>query len=177
MLEAAPRRCVIDRIAALTAPGATDGLGARNEAALRAVKDEACAVENAVSYLRRLAEARIEILDAERDRRRDGRPLSDLIDKLPEILAAGGGRSTPGEARLVEPDGAIVELQWPDGREQLVTDDASLASLPNLSDDDLAGTISRLSGFERELSDDRKRLHDVIQAVERELATRAAADV
>lgn len=177
MFPAASRRCVIDRIAALTAPGATDGLGGRNDVALRAVKDEACAVENAVSYLRRLAQARIEILDAERDRRRDGRPLSELIEKLPQILAGGGERSTPSETRVVASDGTIAELHWPDGREQLVTDDASLASLPNLSDGDLESTISRLSGFERELSDDRKRLHDVIQAVERELATRAAADV
>ncbi len=166
-----------DRIAALTAPGAIDGLAQRDDAALRAVKDEACAVENAVSYLRRLAQGRIEILDAERDRRRAGRPLSELIEKLPQILAGSGERSGPGATRLVEPDSAIAELHWPDGREQLVTDDASLASLPNLSDDELDATITRLTTFERDLSDDRKRLHDVIQAVEREIATRAAADV
>jgi hypothetical protein len=40
----------MDRIAALTAPSSTDGLTQRDDAALRAVKDEACAVENAVSY-------------------------------------------------------------------------------------------------------------------------------
>ncbi len=166
---------LINRIAALTAPGVTDGLARRDDAALRAVKDEACAVENAVSYLRRLAQARIEILDAERGRRREGGSVADLIERLPDILAGRGERLAPGSARLVEPDGAIVELHWPDAREQLVTDDASLASLPTLSDDDLESTVARLTGFERELSDDRKRLHDVIQAVERELATRAAA--
>src|SRR3954468_24607482 len=167
----------MERIEALTAPGATDGLAQRDDDALRAVKDEACAVENAVSYLRRLAQARIEILDAERKRREEGGSVSDLIERLPEILAGDASRVSPGSARLVEPDTAIAELHWPDGREQLVTEDVSLAALPDLSDDTLASTIERLSGFERQLSDDRKRLHEVIQAVEHELATRAAADV
>jgi len=167
----------MDRIAALTAPSSTDGLTQRDDDALRAVKDEACAVENAVSYLRRLAQARIEILGAERKRRQEGGSVAELIGQLPDILAGDSARVSPGSARLVEPDAAIAELHWPDGREQLVTDDVSLASLPDLSDDTLESTITRLSGFERELSDDRKRLHEVIQAVERELATRAAADV
>jgi hypothetical protein len=140
------------------------------------VKDEACAVENAVSYLRRLAQARIEILGAERERRQDGGSVSDLIERLPQILAGAGERVGQGSARFVDTDSAIAELHWPDGREQLVTEDASLASLPTLSDDELDTTLTRLTGFERELSDDRKRLHEVIKAVEQELATRAAAD-
>jgi hypothetical protein len=168
---------VIDRIDALTAPGVTNGLAQRQDVALRDMKDEACAVENAVSYLRRLAQARIEILGAEQQRRREGGSVSELIGRLPEILAGAGGRANPGSSRLVEPDSTITELRWPDGREQLVTGDASLASLPDTSDDDLAATLAQLEQFERELSDDRKRLHDVIQSVERELATRAAADV
>ncbi len=119
----------------------------------------------------------MEILEAERQRRHDGGSVSELIERLPQILAGESGRAAPGSTRLVEPDGAIAELHWPDGRERLVTDDGSLASLPLLTDADLDATLERLQAFERELSDNRKRLHDVIHAVEGVLATRAAADV
>ena len=53
----------------------------------------------------------------------------------------------------------------------------SLASLPMLSDTDLSAMIEQLSAFERELSDDRRRLHGVIDAVEHEIAVRAAATI
>ena len=63
---------------------------------------------------------------------------------------------------------------WPDGREQLLADD-SLANLPTLSDADLDATIDRLRDFERDLSNHRRALHQVIEALELEIAARAAA--
>ena len=85
------RRCVIDRIAALTAPGATGDLARSGDVALRKLKDEACAVENVVSYLRRLAEARIEIIDAEHQRAASAVRLGRISIGLglPRILLAG----------------------------------------------------------------------------------------
>lgn len=134
-------------------------------------------MENAVSYYRRLAQGRIEILVAEQDRRARGGSISELIEALPKILGGESTRSNASNTRLVEPDTEFVELHWADGRESLVTGDDSLASLPVLSDADLAAALERLQAFERELSDDRRRLHDVIDVAEHELAVRAASGI
>ncbi len=126
--------------------------------------------------MRRLAQARGEILEAERARRARGGSVAELIEQLPKILGGDSARGNAANSRLVEPDQEITELRWPDGRENLVSDD-SLASLPILSDTDLSAMIEQLSAFERELSDDRRRLHGVIDAVEHEIAVRAAATI
>ena len=144
---------------------------------MRAFKVEAAAVENAVSYYRRLAQARIEILEAESSRRARGGSISELIDALPMILGGETIRSSASDSRLVEPDLEFVELSWADGREQLVLGDESLASLPALSDDELGSILERLAAFERELSDDRRRLHDVIDVADQALAVRAASGI
>ena len=53
-----------------------------------------------------------------------------------------------------------------------------LAVLDSLSDDDLAvAMLIALGDFERELSEYRRDLHRVLDAIEHEIATRAAADV
>jgi len=140
------------------------------------MKRECTEVETSVSYLRRLAQARIEILEAEVDRRATGGSVEGLIANLPRILAAGGGRSSASNARLAEPDVSIVELHWPDGRESLVADKV-LANLTSLSAAEVAEGLERLRDFEHELSDLRRRLHGVIGDLEHEIATRAAGAV
>ena len=147
------------------------------ESELRALKHEASAVENAVSYYRRLAQGRLEILAAEQDRRKRGGSVAELIEALPKILAGENNRGSASNSRFVEPDLDIVELNWPDARETLVTGDGALASLPLLSEIDLGDVAERLGAFERELSDDRRRLHGVIDTIEHEIATRAAATI
>ena len=140
------------------------------------MKTECTDVETAVSYLRRLAQARMEILAAEERRRATGGSVGDLIADLPQILAAGGERSTASHTRIAEPDVSIVELHWPDGREALVAAE-TLANLSSLGAAELTDGRNRLRDFERELSELRRRLHPVIGALEHEIATRAAGAV
>lgn len=163
-----------ERIERVLEPGFAADLDGRDSETLRAMKAECAALENAVSYSRRLAQGRIEILEAEQRRRAEGRPLSELIEQLPTILAGESGRAGAAHTRLAEPDAEIIELRWPDGSERLLSDD-SLANLPTLSDADLAATIAALRAFERDLSGHRRSLHGVIDGIEREIATRAAA--
>ena len=61
---------------------------------------------------------------------------------------------------------------WPDGREELVADTRS-RTFPALDDDELARTTDDLREFERELSDVRRELHGVIDALDREIADAA----
>jgi hypothetical protein len=163
-----------DRIQPLLEPSYAQGLDARSDDDLRAMKNECSAVETSVSYYRRLAQGRIEILDAELDRRSRGGSVEDLIAKLPQILSSGGGRSSNTQARLAEPDAPVVELHWEDRRERLVDDD-TLANLPTLDDAGVREHHDALVAFERELSDVRKQLHGVLDAIEHEIATRQAA--
>jgi hypothetical protein len=140
------------------------------------MKSEVSAIENSVSYYRRLAQGRIEILEAEQRRRVEGGSVADLVAKLPEILGAEQPRPRAADTRVVDPNLEVGTLTWRDGRERLVTDDGSLASLPVLADDQLVDKIGDLQDFERELSDYRQRLHTVLDAIEHELARRTVAD-
>jgi hypothetical protein len=163
-----------ERIQRLTDPAFVASLGDRSVDELRAMKTECNDVENALSYYRRLAQARIEILEAEHNRRASGGTVEDLVKDLPRILSAESGRSSITDTRVPPPDAPAVELHWPDGREELIVD-TTLAHLPLLPADELESTLTRLRDFERELSDLRKAMHEVIDSLEQEIAARQVA--
>ncbi|MCU1428109.1 MAG: hypothetical protein JWL83_2109 [Actinomycetia bacterium] len=163
-----------DHIKPLLDPSYVEGLDARPTDTLRAMKSDCVNVETSVSYYRRLAQARIEILDAEVERRRAGGSVEDLIAQLPSILAGDSGRASNSQTRLAEPNAPVLELRFTDGRERLIND-TTLANLPTLDDAGLASVRAELSEFERDLSDVRHRLHEVLDAVEHEIALRQAA--
>ena len=163
-----------ERIQRLTDPAFVASLGERSVDELRAMKQECNDVENALSYNRRLAQARIEILEAESDRRASGGTVGDLVKDLPRILSAESGRSSITDTRVPPPDAPAVELRWPDGREELIVD-TTLAHLPLLPADELESTLTRLRDFERELSDLRKAMHEVIDSLEQEITARQVA--
>ena len=83
----------VRRIDRILSHGYTDDLDARSVDELHAMERESLEVETEISYIRRLAQGRIDILEAERDRRAAGGTLGDLIARLPEILADEGPRS------------------------------------------------------------------------------------
>jgi flagellar motility protein MotE (MotC chaperone) len=64
-----------------------------------------------------------------------------------------------------------MQIEWRRGRERLITD-ATLAKLPNLDDDELRSTIGELGELEREVSQQRRELHQVIDRMEADLAAR-----
>lgn len=152
-----------------------DDLTSRSEEELRAMRGDAREVENEYSYLRRLAQGRIAILEADQRRRERGAPLSELIEELPEILA-GGEHPRPDQSHVRVP--ALLAPKklsgYSRGLERLVEDD-TLTNLPNLSDPELAESLEQLRGLEREVSDLRRKLHGVIDQLADELASRSAA--
>lgn len=162
-----------ERIQRLTDPAYVSALDARSLDELRDMKLECNEIENALSYLRRLAQARIEILKAESERRARGGSVEDLVKDLPRILSEESGRSTFTDTRVPQPD-ATIELHWPDGRETLVQD-TTLANLPVLPDEELTSTLASLGDFENELSGLRRDMHGVIDALEQEIAARQVA--
>jgi len=147
----------------------------RSEEELRAMHDECTELETEVSYVRRLAQARIDILQAEIERRAAGGSLGDLIAALPQILAGDDGRPAPASTHLPQHFAPRGDIEWNRGLERLVND-STLVNLPSLSDEELNHTLEQLRQFENETSTARKALHGVLDVVDHELAARAAVE-
>jgi hypothetical protein len=146
-------------------------LGSLDVDAVRAMHEECLAVETEVSYVRRLAQARIDIVEAELDRRDRGGSVGDLVAALPQILADDTPRHDPASSHLPRHIGPAPDIQWNRGLESLITD-ATLVNLPTLSEDELRTTLDQLRQLEEDVSQKRKALHRVIDAIEADLAER-----
>jgi hypothetical protein len=156
----------IDRI---LAPEHLFGLAQRSIEDLRAMRSEAEQEETDLSYLRRLLQGRLDILEAEVARRRSGDAGVSLVDSLPGILA--DDRSEPhglGRHTTIEPSRVDSHRRWV---EALVAD--SELSDPTRHDDD---TLSRLrdvlAGEEVEVSRKRRAVQAVMDALSGELTRR-----
>ena len=96
---------------------------------------ECSELETEASYLRRLAQGRIDIVRAEQERRAagGGGSLGSLIDDLPRILAGDSPRTDVADSRLPTrigpPDTAELARDFPELQE-----DATLANVPLLDD-------------------------------------------
>jgi hypothetical protein len=151
--------------------GYLDGIESKPLDEVRVVHEATLEVETELSYVRRMAQARIDIITAELDRRRSGRSVKDLVDMLPEILADTGPRTDPAHSRLPRHLAPSPAIEWRRGLEHLITD-STLANLPTLSDDELRENRQQLRILEREMGDRRHALHQVIDHIEIELAAR-----
>jgi anti-sigma-K factor RsiG len=149
-------------------------LAARSVDELQAMRAECAEVETEVSFVRRLAQARMDILDAERDRRDRGGSIEELVAGLSDILADSGPRPAPADARLPQHLAPAPDIEWTRGLEPLVGDD-TLARLPDLSDGELTDRRAQLEELEQEVSGLRRSLHDVLSTLELELAERIKA--
>lgn len=150
-------------------PGYLDDLAARDPDELRAMRSEAQRVEAKLSYLRRLVQGRLDIVSAELERRAEGSApddLSSLVDLLPQILADRGRAPGPGRlpTNLVPPDDDDLTDEL-DGI-------SNLASLPDLSVQELEMVSERLKTLEREVSTRRRAMFGVIDSLQAELASR-----
>lgn len=159
-----------DDVERVTGEAYLDEVSGRSLDAIRGMRDECRAVEDQVSYLRRLVQGRLDILTAELRRRSDGGAAVDLgtlVEQLPEILSDKG--RAPGPGRL--PSGVLP----PDVDDLTAELDAAagpLDRLPELSDEDVRERIAAVADLERRVSDARKRLHASIDALHAELVRR-----
>lgn len=152
-------------------PEYLDGLSDRDLEEVRAMREECLSVETEVSYVRRLAQARIDIVEAELDRRKRGGSIGDLVAALPQILADDQPRHAPATSHLPRHLGPPPMIEWRRGLESLITD-ATLVNLPTLSEDELRSTLSQLRQLEDDVSTKRRSLHRVIDAIEADLTER-----
>jgi len=158
------------------APGYLAGLADAPRNDLRGMRRECTDLENGVSFVRRLAQGRLDVIVAETERRADGGggDLADLVARLPELLS--DGVRAPGSGRVEQ------ELDPPDAVVNPLTEvlDAAvgpsiMTEVAELGNDELSAAIIALRNFEEQLSTSRRSLHNTIDALNDELARRIAA--
>jgi hypothetical protein len=142
---------------------------------IRAMRDECRRAEDGLSYVRRQAQGRLDIVAAELSRRNEGKGPSDaadIVDQLPAIL--GHGVSTQGGILNVR----STSLEPPEDTNQFIVElegilhESSLTGLGQITDDELRQLVDRLTEYERVVSDRRRALHDRLDALQAEIVRR-----
>ena len=150
-------------------PAYLEGLESRPLDEVRAMHEDCLVVETELSYVRRLAQARIDIVRAEMDRRATRR-----LGERPRRQAAGDPLG-PGAALARRSRAACPAISPPTSTRHLhgdldeVVEDGTLASLPTLSDAELEARLEELREVERDVSNRRRAMFDVIDRIEAEL--------
>jgi vacuolar-type H+-ATPase subunit I/STV1 len=145
---------------------------------LRAKRDACAQLETDLSYLRRLAQARIDLILAESQRRHSGgfeteggAGAEDLVHRLPQILSDHGRQDGPGRlpSILAPAEGDQARLS---ARVEEVLPSDQLGSLDELTPGQLDDLLRDLSELERRVSGERRALHDIQDRLQEELVRR-----
>lgn len=157
------------RIDRVLSPGYADGVAERPLAEVRAMRDEAAQEETDLSYLRRLLHARIDIVRAEQQRRREG-GSSSIVEQLAKILSenAVGPAAGSGRYQTMEPSRAEAHRRH---LEALVSD-VDLSDVATLSDAELDDALATYTREEESVSGRRHEVQDVVDLFNAEIARR-----
>ncbi len=164
---------------------------------LRAIRTDMTAAEGDVSFVRRVAQGRLDIVGHETARRAAGAdsgvlPDSELLYDIPDILAevtgrperrapiegvdnGGGDDAEQGadvprrKVQVGEPGPIAVSLLQELDEAGTSSDFGDLGSL---GEADIADMMERLELFERNLSEVRRALHDRIDTIQNEIGRR-----
>ncbi len=143
---------------------------------LREMRAECSDLENGTSYVRRLAQGRLDLMVEETRRRAEGGggDLGDLVDRLPELLSAGvrGPGSGRVDQELDPPEHVVGPLT---GALDAVVGPSVVMAVAELGADELSAAVIALRHFEDDLSTSRRTLHSSIDCLNDELARRIAS--
>jgi hypothetical protein len=158
------------RIDRILAPTYLKGIADAPLETLRTKRDECDEEESVLSYERQLIDGRLRILKAEQERRASGAAPKSLIDRLPEILAS----------EQLTHRGSFPSLEAPPiydkpkrRVEKLIAND-TLARLTDLSDAEIDQAAAALVEAEREVSQNRRGVHGVLNQLIEEVGRRKA---
>lgn len=164
-----PKRRLVERI---LDPAYLEGLSEQPLEQLRSMRDECKEAETEISFERRLAQARIDILSAELDRRAGGGD-DDLMSKLPQILATESRTETGLPLPSRAPDFSIPRnADIPRRRIEEIVGEQTLSRLPSLPTEELRGILASLGDHEKTLSARRKGIQEVMDTVQAEIVRR-----
>lgn len=135
---------------------------------LRAMRAELQREDDAVSYVRRLVQARLDLARAELRHRAVGEDDANITGELPTILST---QLTGGPARPPRPTDDYSDHPLALELEELCSE-AGSADLASMSLDELGAYIANLHSFEQARSNERRALFDRIDALSAELVRR-----
>jgi hypothetical protein len=146
----------------------TDDIGALPLVELRAERSRLQGDEDAVSYVRRVSQARLDLVRAEQAHRaaQDGKTVADELGEILGSHLTGGG--TPRPPRPAE-DFSDHPLA---GRLEELCDEVGAVDPAELDDDGLQAYAAALADFEQQRSAERRVLFDRIDALSAELVRR-----
>ena len=148
-----------------------DGLTERSLEDVRAMRAECQEAETAVSYLRRMAQGRLDLVHACLDHHGEGGDVDSLVERLPSIIGSGPARPQ-GYGRL--PSQMSPDLDREDLTEELdaVLDAQHTATLTTMSEAELRLVGEQLTSIEQRISDQRRALHERIDTLQAEIVSR-----
>ncbi len=141
---------------------------------LRAKRDACNELETDLSYLRRIVQARVDLVMAESERRQEGRsePGPDaLVQQLAQILGDHGRGEGPGRLPSIFAPAEGTQVALAAHVEEVLPSD-KLGALGDLSAEELNELLADLSALEREVSAERRALHDIMDRLQEELVRR-----
>ena len=140
---------------------------------LRRRKGECQEVEVALSYLRRLVQGRLDIVEADLRRRAGGQggDLSDVVDRLPQILA-GSNRPAGAAGRLAAPMAPDVNLRVLTADLDRIIDVDKVGALPEMTEEEASAVAADLSELEGRVSEQRRVLHTRMDQLHAEIDRR-----
>jgi len=137
---------------------------------IRAQRNALQGEEDAISFVRRLAQGRLDLAQDEERRRASGAdaPIESLADRLADVFGQqhGGGSARPPRETNIPADHPLVQEL------DAVCEHFQFESMENLSDKDLSELINALGMFEKTCSQLRHELFDKIDALTAELVKR-----
>jgi hypothetical protein len=155
-------------------PDYLDGVETQSLDAVRAMRAECQEAETVVSYLRRVVQGRLDVVHSFLDHHNSGQSVGDLdsvVEDLSSIIGSGPARPS-GNGRLpsqMSPDMEKVDLT----REiDDVLDADGIGKLPTMTEDELRTLAGRLTTIEKRISDQRRTLHERIDALQAEIVSR-----
>lgn len=138
---------------------------------LRRLREAAETLEADFSYQRRILQGKVDVLRSELQRRdsSEAGDLSSLIKALPDIIGGDGPGPSRG-AKITEP--SFQSTGQRRRRIERMVDEPTLASLPDMSLDEMREAVTQFVDAERNLSEQRRMLHAQIDALHAELSKR-----
>jgi hypothetical protein len=137
-------------------------------AELRSLRQHLQHEEDAVSYARRVAQARLDLVTAELERRKPGRSVSDLPDELRAVLSQ---HLTAGSARPPRPTEDLSDHPLAVELDELCAK-RGFGRVEELADVELSMLADALGEFERKVSSQRRGLFERLDALSAELVRR-----
>lgn len=164
----------IARIETILSADYVDDLESLAMTEVRKRRDETQEAADALSYLRRLAQGRLDIVHADIARRAGGEPgdLAALVERLEKGEILGEGGRAAGFGRLPTTFGPADLDGWIGHDLDEIVGPERLVSLPDLSDDEVRAIADELVDLERKVSDQRAALHEVANRLQDEIVRR-----